>query len=328
MTEAPAPRLLLGTREGLLALRLSPDGAGWTVAEVLWRHAAVRAIAVDPDDPRRLHLAAAGDGIYRSEDGGRTWERYLHVDAHVLVVRPDRPELLYLGAEPAEVFRSTDFGGNWTALGITQGIGDPLTPLSEWRHVRTLVFDPANGAAIHAVVEGGALLATFDGGRTWVELATRGLPTPPDCLLHVGGTNNALIAGTAQGILRSDDHGFHWHADGAGIAEPAITALTTVGDHLIAAAGQPEGSSESRRTHLYHRPPGAARWWPAGESVPGRVQALHAAPPTAPPAWLDTVFATTDEGSLWRAVQHGRAWNRMTRGLPTATALAWQPPAN
>ncbi len=120
MNASAFPRLLLGTTEGLLALHLDPAAepaaAGWTTAAVLWRGHDVRAVVVDPDEPRRVHAAAAGDGVYRSEDGGSTWERYLHAEPHVLVVRYDRPELLYLGAEPAAVYRSTDYGDHWTAL--------------------------------------------------------------------------------------------------------------------------------------------------------------------------------------------------------------------
>src|SRR5581483_3232504 len=119
-----------------------------------WTHLGLRdgrqipALAVDPRDPKRLFAAVLGHpygpnperGIFRSTDGGQTWDKVLYVDENTggsdLAMDPANPDVLYAALWEARqgpwefgndyngphggIFKSTDGGKNWRKL--TQGL--------------------------------------------------------------------------------------------------------------------------------------------------------------------------------------------------------------
>ncbi|GAB2887630.1 exo-alpha-sialidase [Streptomyces deserti] len=128
------------TYEGTGLYRSRDGGRSWTPLG-LRDSGAISAITIDPADPRRLYVAAAGSlyngggdrGVYRSQDGGATWERILaganeFTGATEIVVDGDRlyavlwdkrrrPDLRTYGGVGSGVFRSTDGGETWRRLG-------------------------------------------------------------------------------------------------------------------------------------------------------------------------------------------------------------------
>ncbi|HSG07185.1 MAG TPA: hypothetical protein VLA36_02430, partial [Longimicrobiales bacterium] len=132
-----------------------------------WEHMGLDAtgrvgrIVIDPRDPDVVFVAALGHlygpqqerGVYRTRDGGRTWERVLFVDEHTgavdIAMNPANPRILYAatwqmrmwtwgresGGPGSGLWKSTDGGDTWTRLeghglpGGTLGkIGLAVTP--------------------------------------------------------------------------------------------------------------------------------------------------------------------------------------------------------
>jgi hypothetical protein len=138
------------TYEGT-GLYLSTDGGAHWRPSGLRDSGAISAITVDPGNPRRIYVAAAGSlyngggdrGVYRSDDGGNTWQRILagaggsaqggasegeFTGATEVVVQGKSlyavmwdhrrtPELRTYGGVGSGVFRSTDGGDTWQRLG-------------------------------------------------------------------------------------------------------------------------------------------------------------------------------------------------------------------
>lgn len=175
-----------------------------------WTHAGLEAtgrisrIATHPDDPDTAWVAALGHlygpqperGVFRTEDGGASWERVLFVDEHTgaseIVVSPANPRLLFAGmwqmrmwtwgresgGPGSGIFVSRDSGDTWERLA---GNGLPAPP---WGKV-ALAMTPAAPRRLYALIEtssneefapldeqDGVLWRSDDAGATW-ELASR-----------------------------------------------------------------------------------------------------------------------------------------------------------
>lgn len=175
---------------------------------------------------------AYGDGVYKSEDGGKRFKHMgLKQSEHIseVIVHPTDPNIVYVGAygpvwsEGGErgVYKSTDGGETWTCV----------KSVSPYTGVNDLVMDPRNPDVLYAAfhqrmrkvftyIGGGpesALYKTTDGGKTWKkmegglpagELGRMGLaisPVNPDVLYTV-----VEATGNKGGIYRSTDRGQSW----------------------------------------------------------------------------------------------------------------------
>jgi len=174
-----------------------------------------------------LILAGTTDGIFRSEDEGRTWaeasaglsQRHIRWMAH----HPDFPDLALAGTEPASIFISQDAGKTWNECPEVAGLRDehgwflPYSP--EAGCVRGFAFHRERG---YAAVEVGGVLRSDDNGASW-RLADgsdgnpslAGPPEPyiyPDIhSLHVHPSSPDLVdAATGGGFYRSSDGGKTW----------------------------------------------------------------------------------------------------------------------
>ncbi|MCH8813162.1 MAG: hypothetical protein IID07_15155 [Gemmatimonadetes bacterium] len=147
-------------------------------------------VLIHPTDPDIVYVAALGNlwrgneerGVFRTRDGGRTWERVLYVDEFTgavdLVMDPQNPEILY-AATYQRLRRTWGFNG-----------GGP-------------------GSGIHR---------SMDGGDTWHEL-TNGIPAGDKGRIGLAISQSdprvlsALIqhaSGAEQGTYRSEDGGDSW----------------------------------------------------------------------------------------------------------------------
>ena len=149
-------------------------------------------IAVHPDNPDLVYVAALGHifgpnderGVFRSKDGGRTWEKVLFVSSKTgaadIAFDPTNPRILYAalwtvrrspwtidsGSEESGLFKSTDGGDTWTKLGggLPQGVVGRIA----------VAPSPAQSGRVWALVEApedrGGLYRSNDGGASWVKV--------------------------------------------------------------------------------------------------------------------------------------------------------------
>ena len=157
-------------------------------------------IALAPSDPNTLYVGTgennssrssyAGSGVYRSTDGGQTWN-HLGLDAtqHIgrIVVHPTDPNTVWVASmgalyshnEDRGVYKSTDGGATWKktlyvndSTGIIDLVIDPNNPdhllASAWERTRHAWDFKGNGP-------GSGVYRSTDGGNTWA-LAMNGWP--------------------------------------------------------------------------------------------------------------------------------------------------------
>jgi photosystem II stability/assembly factor-like uncharacterized protein len=149
----------------------------------------------------------AHTGLYRSEDGGRTWAPAalpFHgdhgPDVMAIAPHPAEPGVIYMGTHKAGVLKTTSGGKSWTAVNAgLRGLD-----------VHGLSVDPNAPDQLDALVreQGSGLYRTTDGGQKWVRvddgpagdtkvLASVNIPT------GMGGI--FLCAGTGEGLQRDPD---------------------------------------------------------------------------------------------------------------------------
>ncbi|HEY8292460.1 MAG TPA: hypothetical protein VIG44_08225, partial [Thermomicrobiales bacterium] len=150
-------------------------------------------IRIHPKNPDLIYVAALGHahgpnkerGVYRSKDGGQTWEQVLFgsetAGASDLVMDPHNPRVLYAafwearrdahqlvsGGEGSGIVKSTDGGDTWAE--ITRNPGLPKGVLGKIG----LAASPAKRDRIWALVEAedGAVFRSDNGGETWERLS-------------------------------------------------------------------------------------------------------------------------------------------------------------
>ncbi|MBI4471046.1 MAG: hypothetical protein HY646_00150, partial [Acidobacteria bacterium] len=185
---------------------------------------------VGAGEPNNRQSSSYGDGVYKSTDGGQTWQHMGLRDSHHvgrIVIDPKDPNIVYVAAlghlwgpnRERGLYKTTDGGRNWTnVLSINEDTG-----------VVDVAMDSGNSSILYAAAyqrrrtawgfNGGgpnnALYKTTDAGRTWKKL-TSGLPSGivGRIGLDVYRKNPAVVYATVEhregGIFRSDDRGETW----------------------------------------------------------------------------------------------------------------------
>ncbi len=216
-------------------------GQVWSnVSDGYFATAAVGALAVAPSNPEVVYagmgehvargvMTTHGDGIYKSEDGGRSWMHLnLIFSRHIaaIEIHPTDPETVYVAVQGAlfgpskdrGIYKTEDGGRTWShILFINETSGaadlsmDPTNPdilfAAIWDHQRT-PWDIRSGGP------GSGIYKSVDGGQNW-QLVREGLPekmgkigidispADPDRIY-------AVIEAEEGGVFRSDDGGNQW----------------------------------------------------------------------------------------------------------------------
>jgi photosystem II stability/assembly factor-like uncharacterized protein len=305
------------------ALLIARQGSRWTVEG----HLAGRSpacVAADPRDAQRLYCGTSGEGLWRSGDGGRTWERVgPGIDrASITAVAVEEGSqtnagVVYAGTEPSAVFRSDDGGTSWAELSQLRTLPSAPTwsfpPRPETHHVRWIEADPHKAGRVFVAIEAGALVRTFDGGHTWHDRVRGG---PYDT--HTATTHRLapgrIYSAAGDGYFESTDAGDSWTSPDEGLAHLYLVGVAVdPGDPdtvIVSASAGPRSAYRPRgaEAHVYRRT-GGGRWARAMAGLPeatGTTVSRFATPGAEPGVVYAAnnrgVFRTDDGGGRWRMV--------------------------
>ncbi len=187
-----APRGVM-TTHGDGVYKSTDAGKTWTHLGLEETHHISR-IVIHPDNPDVVYVAAQGQlfgpneerGVYRSTDGGTTWERLLYVNdltgAAELSMDLNNPQVLYAamwehqrlpwqvvsGGEGSGLYKSTDGGTTWTEM--TEG-------LPEEKGKMAISVSQSNPNKVYALIESdsnagkGGLFVSTDAGDSWTRVS-------------------------------------------------------------------------------------------------------------------------------------------------------------
>ncbi len=234
--------LYVGSGEGLPRPDLSTGDGIYksTDAGKTWAHLGLRdgqqipKIAVDPHNPDRLFVAVLGHpygpneerGIFRSTDGGRTFQKVFYKDENTggkdVDIDPVDPNTVYAtmwetrqgpwenaawGGTNGGVFKSTDGGSTWMQL--TRGLPEGLTQAE----LAIAHSDPKRlYATVGAAGDGTGIYRSDDAGETWARATTDARPAAriDEAVPHVFPKNPDVVLVTNIVTYKSTDGGRTW----------------------------------------------------------------------------------------------------------------------
>jgi photosystem II stability/assembly factor-like uncharacterized protein len=161
-----------GFGDSSLALaEYGPDG-NWSV-EFPLKGQDVRSLAADPLNPGVVYAGTQGNGIFRSEDNGKTWKAAGLAGQIVkaLAVSPHESGKIFAGTKPAYLHVSADHGQTWRELDAFRRIrGRRLwfSPAEKpfQAYVMAITVSPTEPQTIVVGIEFGAVIRSKDGGTT------------------------------------------------------------------------------------------------------------------------------------------------------------------
>ena len=231
----------MGTTGGGL-WKTSDAGISWNnVSDGYFNTGSVGAVSVSESDnnivivgmgesPVRGVMTSSGDGVYKSVDGGNTWEHLgLEKTKHIsqIIIHPNDPDIIYTAAQGSPykgtnergVYKTTDGGVTWEkvlyidkmsgANDLAMDYNNPrVLYASFWDHQRLPWYVRSGG-------NGSGIWKTIDGGENWKKL-TIGLPKK--VMGKIGVTVSranpnlvyAIIESDEGGLYRSEDAGESW----------------------------------------------------------------------------------------------------------------------
>jgi photosystem II stability/assembly factor-like uncharacterized protein len=276
-----------------------------------------------------IFAGTVGQSVWRSKDGGETWQRasagiFMESEVRALAVRPDDMNVLFAGTD-AGVYRTENRGDRWERL------NSPMNTMQVW----SLAVSRKNPDTVYAGTCPSSLFKSIDGGKNWkklnVELAEECaggaiIPRVTSIVIDPDDDRTIYAGIEIDGMRISKDGGETWVTRNEGLSSLDIHGLTV-------APGNPKTIVASTNndvcitTDLTHWTPLSVKNhfpWPycrAAMYVPKDSGRVYVGAGNGPPGNFGALFYTTDLGKSWTRADLGLTANS------TIWCLAHQPAA-
>lgn len=329
-------------QEGLVGtFRRAADGDTWE--HVIKQHETFT-VAVHPADAN-LVFAGTSDGVYRSTDRGKTFQRTSFPDRDMqiwsIMADPTDRSVIYAGGSPVAVYRSEDSGESWKRLPDPGMPNRAVMPFA--CRVMRMAPHPRHAGEIYAALEVNGVMHSKDGGESWKDCSAdliRLAQQPHLKSRIVSDTENegmldghaictstadpdAVIVAVRMGLFRSTDEGAHWRDMEVGRFSP-----TTYGRDIKVSPQDPNtlyaalSVAASSKDGGVYRSTDVGKTWQRFDKVQvhGTIMsvALHRSDPKQVyigARYDGEVFGTQDGGETWQGMN-------LPRGVKDIYALA------
>lgn len=344
------PFRLVATTGDVVARLESADGASVQTTILLGGERVTRegqkvdgamCVAVDPHDPRRIFVGTFDQGVYRSLDGGDSWESVGSgmADARVLSIAISPSEqvaggsVVYAGTEPSMLYRSTDDGATWQPSPALAELPSAPTwsfpPRPYTHHMRWISPHQTDPQTIHVGIELGGVMTTRDGGRTWEDRKPGSQHDAHALATHLLAPERVYEA-AGGGVAISEDAGRTWRGVDTGMdrhytwgvavdaADPDLWYISASPGPSL--AHRPGGDAQA----VIYRKQGAAPWQALGGEGTGLDRPLRSMPYAllAPRDRPGTLIAGLKDGNLMVTEDAGESWRMLQTGLTSILALS------
>lgn len=266
----------------------------------------INAVAVNPQDPNIVFCA--GEGIYKSNDGGLNWDTVsIYTGFNSFTFYPYHPDTMYatlgMGSLSDGIYKSVDEGNTWDVLELMPG------------STSLVISDDPSGTMLAGTLGTGVMLSA-DHGNTWTEfndsidnldvlciVAAYPVCIPEDPI-------TIYVAGTEGGIFYYPDHYFlpsadeYWH--NANLATNSIIpAISTAqaGNYLWAVEGEGSWSDGMYNSVNFGDSWIVSEYWPFMTDI-----LINQIDP-------NTVYAADSGNGVKRTINNGLIWETINEQL-------------
>jgi photosystem II stability/assembly factor-like uncharacterized protein len=288
-----------------------------------------------PESGKPLTTHQFYDGTQHPWEFKRVW----HLEPSLI-----DPATVYAGVEDAALFRSTDGGKTWQELSGLRGhgTGPRWQPGAGGMCLHTVLLDPGNPNRIFVAISAAGAFRTDDGGKTWKPI-NRGLHSQyiPDPNAEIGHCvhriamhrqrPNVLFMQKHWDVLRSDDAGDSWHEVSGNLPtdfgfvidvhahEPEtiyVVPIKSDGEHY-----PPDG-----KLRVYRSRKGGNEWEALTKGLPQRDCYVNVLRDAMCVDTLDScgVYFGTTGGQVYVSADGGDSWNPIVRDLPAVLSVEVQ----
>jgi photosystem II stability/assembly factor-like uncharacterized protein len=312
---------MIGMQDSLLVLQSSNE---YKIHECL-KGTDPQIIAFDPQNPSRAYCSTFGDGLWKTDDSGQTWNRIgkdvisSHNVTSVSVSPLDRRNKfnkVYVGTEPSALYISSDGGESWERMSALNNLPSSASwsfPPRPWtHHVRWIEPDENNLDYVFVAIEAGALVQSHDGGRTWIDRVEQG-PYDTHTLATHSMAPRRLYSSAGDGYFESFDYGESWSRPMEGLRHSYLYGLAVdSGDPQVVIVSASVGpgkaySIKNAESFVYRRDEDSKKWKAVSNGLPepsGITITLLAANSKTKEEFYAAnnrgLFISTDSGISWR----------------------------
>ena len=327
---------MIGMQDSLLVLESSNE---YKIHECL-KGTDPQIIAFDPQNPSRAYCGTFGDGLWKTDDSGQTWNSIgkdviaspyvTSVSVSPLDCR-NKFNKVYVGTEPSALYISNDGGESWEGMSALNNLPSSASwsfPPRPWtHHVRWIEPDENNLDYVFVAIEAGALVQSHDGGRTWIDRVEQG-PYDTHTLATHPMAPRRLYSSAGDGYFESFDYGESWSRPMEGLRHSYLYGLAVdSGDPQVVIVSASIGpgkaySIENAESFVYRRDEDSKKWKAVSNGLPepsGTTITLLAANPKT----KEEFYAANNRG-LFISTDSGISWEKLDIQWPKEYSL--QPP--
>jgi len=257
---------------------------------------------------------------------------------------PTDPDTVYAGVEDAAIFRSKDGGKTWQELpGLRgHGTGPQWQPGAGGMCLHTIILDPSNPGRIVIAISAAGAFRSDDGGQTWKPinrgLKSRYIPNPEaevgHCVHHIAmnpARPNVLFMQKHWDVMRSDDAGESWQ-------EVSGNLPTDFGFAIDVHAHEPETvfvvpiKSDAEhypldgKLRVYRSRTGGNEWEELSNGLPERNCYVNVLRDAMAVDSLDAcgIYFGTTGGQVYASADGGDYWSAIVHDLPPVLSVEVQ----
>jgi hypothetical protein len=254
------------------------------------------------------------------------------------------PDALHAGVEDAALFRSGDGGKTWQEIpGLReQGSGSAWMPGAGGMCLHTIVVDPEDSDRIYVAISAAGVFRTDDGGKTW-RAVNRGLRSEglPDGEAEVGhcvhriamhpSRPNVLYMQKHWDVMRSDDAAESWHEISGDLPSDfgfpiAVHAHEPETIYVVPIKSDSEHIPPDGKLRVYRSRTGGNEWEALTDGLPQKDCYVNVLRDAMAVDSLDScgIYFGTTGGQVYASADSGDSWEPIVRDLPSVLSVEAQ----